>query len=109
MNLCHMNPVEEKQLEINAFCAHHKVSKLFVFGSVLRPEFDQTKSDLDFLVIFQPMPVEEYFDNYLAFIENLEQLFGLKIDLVEYNAIRNPVFKRSVDKEKVLCYDREAA
>ena len=104
-----MNPVEQHKSEVKAICHQHFVKDLYVFGSSLREDFDEEKSDIDFLVTFSNIPVEEYLDNYLSFMEKLENLFHRKIDMVEYNAIRNPVFKNMVDREKVLCYDREAA
>jgi predicted nucleotidyltransferase len=34
----------------------------------------------------------------------LESLFNRQVDLMEEQAIRNPYFKREVDKEKQLIY-----
>jgi predicted nucleotidyltransferase len=104
-----MNPVEEHKIKIRALCESYQVEKLYLFGSVLKSHFDSEKSDIDFLVTFLPMPVEDYFDNFLAFFENLETVLRSKIDVIEYEAIRNPIFKRAVDREKRLFYDREAA
>ena len=67
-----------------------------------------TKSDIDFLVQFEKIDILEYFDNYMDFKENLEKLFGRSVDLLENQAIRNPVFRKVIDREKKLVYERES-
>jgi len=104
-----MYAILQKQAEIEDLCKLHHVDQLFVFGSALRPDYDPSRSDIDFLVTFLPIPVEDYFDNYLSLFEGLELVLDSEIDIVEYNAIRNPIFKRTVDSEKQLFYDRAAA
>jgi predicted nucleotidyltransferase len=55
------------------------------------------------------MDLLEYFDNYMDLKENLEQLFHRQVDLVENQAIRNPIFKKVVEREKQLVYERKSA
>jgi predicted nucleotidyltransferase len=43
----------------------------------------------------------------MDFKEQLELLFEREIDLVENQAIRNPIFRRVVDREKKLVYERK--
>lgn len=88
---------------IFSLCKKHKVSKLFAFGSVLTNRFTD-ESDVDLVVEFQNMPVEDYADNYLDFKEELSSLFHRKIDLLEDKAIRNPIFRRQIDNSKQLIY-----
>jgi predicted nucleotidyltransferase len=45
----------------------------------------------------------------MDFKEKLEKLFGRPIDLLENQAIRNPVFRLILDRDKKLFYDRETA
>ena len=45
-----------------------------------------------------------YFDNYMDFKENLEKLLNRNVDLIENQAIRNPIFKKVVDRQKQLIY-----
>ncbi|MDL2208699.1 nucleotidyltransferase domain-containing protein [Parabacteroides sp. OttesenSCG-928-O15] len=89
--------------KIIALCKRHKVSKLFAFGSVLTNRFNQD-SDVDLIVDFEGVPLEEYADNYLEFKYALSDMFGREVDLLEDKAIRNPVFRRSIDKTKQLIY-----
>ncbi len=41
------------QAEINAFCRKHHITRLALFGSVLRDDFTD-ESDIDVLVEFEP-------------------------------------------------------
>lgn len=88
---------------IITLCKKHKVSKLFAFGSVLTNRFTD-KSDVDLIVEFHDMPVEDYADNYLNLKDALSSLFHRKIDLLEDKAIRNPIFRRHIDNSKQLIY-----
>jgi hypothetical protein len=45
----------------------------------------------------------------MDFKEKLENLFGRQIDLFENQAIRNPTFRKVLDRDKKLVYDRETA
>ncbi len=84
-------------------CIAHAVAQLSVFGSVLTDKFNED-SDIDFLVSFNAMPIEDYVDNYLQLSMALGELLGREIDLVEDKAIRNPVFRSNVDRTKVQIY-----
>jgi len=89
--------------KIIALCKKHKVSKLFAFGSVLTVHFNN-ESDVDLIVDFEDVPLEDYVDNYLEFKESLSEMLGREVDLLEDKAIRNPVLRRSIDNSKQLIY-----
>jgi predicted nucleotidyltransferase len=61
-------------------------------------------SDVDFLVSFNNIPLEEYADNYLQLMASLQLLLGREIDLVEEKAISNPIFKEKVEHSKRVIY-----
>lgn len=88
---------------LKSLCDQHHVDKLYIFGSVLTPSFNE-KSDIDFLVRFKDMDLAGYFDNYIGLKENLQQLFGRDIDLVEEQTLKNPILIHSIDKNKELVY-----
>jgi len=89
--------------KIIALCKKHKVSKLFAFGSVLTTHFNN-ESDVDLIVDFGEVPLEDYVDNYIEFKDSLSKMFGREVDLLEDKAIRNPVLRRSIDNSKQLIY-----
>ena len=103
-----MKIIEQNTDKLVELCINHKVGQLYLFGSALTNQFSGT-SDIDFLVQFTQVDLLEYFDNYMDLKENLEQLFNRPIDLVEDQAIKNPIFRRVVDREKKLVYERKSA
>ena len=103
-----MNIIEKNIDLFNNLCKQHKVKELYLFGSVLTSEFNKD-SDIDMLVQFDNIDILEYADNYFDFKENLQKLLGREIDLLENQAIRNPIFRKILDRDKEIVYDRETA
>lgn len=66
--------------KIIALCKKYKVAKLWVFGSILTPRFNDN-SDIDFLVDFDENNIEllDYADNYFNFIHEIESVMGRKL------------------------------
>ncbi len=56
------------------------------------------------MVEFNDLTVQNAADRYLGLMIDLEDLFGRRIDLVSYPAIRNPYFKQVVDNTRVTLY-----
>jgi len=81
----------------------YHVDKLYLFGSALNASFKKD-SDIDLLVKFKPFELASYYDNYLHLKENLEELFGRKVDLVEEQTLKNPVLISSINRSKELVY-----
>ena len=74
-----------------------------MFGSILTNRFNE-KSDVDMVVDFDKVNLEDYADNYFDFKYSLEDLFGREVDLLEDKAIRNPILRRNIDNSKLLVY-----
>jgi len=100
-----MNLVKKYAKEIEVLSKNHGVLKLYAFGSVLTKNFNES-SDVDFLVQFSNVFPSNYFDNYMNFKENLEKTLTRKVDLVEVQTLKNPILKRSIDRTKMIVYDR---
>lgn len=98
-----MNYIEQYLTQIKQLCRKHKVSELFVFGSVLRDSFNEG-SDIDFIVDFLDISLEEYANNYFDLKFSLEELLKREVDLLEKKALRNPFLKESIDSTKRLVY-----
>jgi predicted nucleotidyltransferase len=103
-----MNLIEQHRNQVFELCERHKVTKLYAFGSVLRDDFNSS-SDIDLLIQFANVDLMDYFDNYMDLKEAFEKIFGRPVDLLENQAIRNPVFRKVVDREKKLLYERKGA
>jgi len=101
-----MNPlVSEKLSGLSSLCVQRRVRRLALFGSAAVDGFVPDSSDLDFVVEFEPMPPAEYAENYFLLLEDLENLFGVDIDLVEYGPIKNPYFKKEIDETRIIVYE----
>jgi len=84
-------------------CKIHKVKTLYVFGSILTEKFHK-ESDVDFIVDFENLSVEDYVDNYFDLKFSLEDVLKRPVDLLEEKAIKNPYFKQNVNQQKRLVY-----
>lgn len=103
-----MDLIEKNIDTLFKLCKQHKVKELYIFGSILTPSFNDS-SDIDFLVQFDNIDLLDYFDNYMDFKEKLELILDRPIDLLENQAIHNPIFRRVLDRDKKLVYERESA
>ena len=100
-----MNSILKNQLDtIRSLCERYRVKTLYVFGSVLTPNFD-THSDIDLLVDFLDQDALQYTSNYFQFKFELEKLFNRKIDLLEERALKNPYFIENMNQKKQLLYE----
>lgn len=66
------------QVEIIAFCRRHHITKLSLFGSILRDDFGP-ESDVDVLVEFAAGHVPGL--NFFAMQDELSDVLGRKVDL----------------------------
>ncbi len=82
---------------ISAACERYGVRRLVVFGSAVTEHFDESTSDVDFLVEFRD-DVANRFDAYFGLKEYLEALLGRPVDLVAPAALENPYFAASVEE-----------
>lgn len=98
------NLIEKNIQKIAVLCKKHKVSQLFVFGSILTGRFNDG-SDVDLIVTFNKTEIGDYFDNYFDFKYSLEDLFGREVDLLEEQTIKNPYLKKNLDATKMLIYN----
>lgn len=86
---------------LRQLCREHRVRTLEAFGSATDPtRFTPGRSDLDFLVEFEPQAREGFNDVYFRLLDDLRALFGCEVDLVELGAVRNRFFKESIEKTR---------
>ena len=98
-----MKLIEMNMDKIVALCKKYKVAKLWVFGSILTPRFNDD-SDVDFSVIFHYDQIQDLFVTFFDFIDELQDLLGRKVDMVDETAVRNSFFRKELDKTKCLIY-----
>ncbi|MDX2248991.1 MAG: nucleotidyltransferase domain-containing protein [Bacteroidia bacterium] len=93
--------------DIQVLCRKHFVSRLWVFGSVLRTDF-RKDSDIDFLYELDHKTLSPAQSNhhFFAFIDEMKTLLGHKVDMIWYGGIKNPYFLEEVNETKILLYDQ---
>ncbi len=92
--------IEIPRQQLTEFCQRHHISKLALFGSVIRNDF-KAKSDIDILVEFEPNQIPG-----LAFFEmeaELTQLLGRKVDL-NTPGFLSPKIRERVQREAIVQY-----
>jgi len=96
--------VSERIDDLKRLCVKHRVRALWLFGSATGKDFDQARSDFDFLVEFAPMTPIDRKNAYFGLLEALQGLFGRPIDLAEPGGLRNPIVKRLIEDTRVPIY-----
>ena len=76
---------------------------MYAFGSVCTDKFNNN-SDIDFLISFKELSIEEYTDNYFDLHYRLQELFNRKIDLLTVNSLSNPYLIKGIEQTKKLIY-----
>ena len=99
-----MAHLSSKQSEIEELCRKYAVKRLRLFGSALREDWDPESSDFDFLAEFGPPVGMNAFDQLTGLLLDLEALLGRRVDVVDWNAARNPFFKRHAERSAKELY-----
>ena len=88
-----------------ALCRQFGVRRLEVFGSAARgTDFDPQRSDIDFLVAFDPQSDLPPLQRHFGLTQALEALFGRPVDLVEESAVRNPYVRAGINRSREPIY-----
>jgi len=91
------------EVRLREICQTWRITQLALFGSVLRDDF-RPESDIDVLLTFDPAANWSLFD-LMDLQENLQQILGRKVDLVEQKAIRNPYRRESIMATRKIIYE----
>lgn len=100
--------------KIAEICRKYHVKTMYVFGSATGQGIDgnpfNETSDIDLLVdyediIYDANSAVSGFE-LLQMIDELQALFGRKVDLVSLRALHNPVLIRNINNQKQLIYER---
>ena len=88
--------------QVVEFCKRWQVDEFSLFGSVLREDF-RPDSDVDVLVSFSPAAPWSLFD-LVTMQDELHEIFGRPVDLVEREGLRNPFRKRNILSSREIIY-----
>ena len=84
------------------FCRRWRIVEMGFFGSILRRDFGK-ESDVDVLVSFAPNSSWNLMD-LSAMQDELGDLLGRKVDLVEREALKNPFRRREILRTVEMVY-----
>jgi len=87
---------------LEAFCKRWKVAEFTLFGSVLRADF-RPDSDVDVAIVF----LDDSHWNLMDIVtmrEELKEIFGRDVDIVEKDAVRNPFFRKAMLSTSEVVY-----
>ncbi len=91
--------------EIRALCVKYRVKRLAVFGSAVKGTFDPQKSDVDFVVEFDPdLHGAEGWHTYWDLRYALQDLLQRPVDLVSWRAVKNPYFREILQETQKQIY-----
>jgi uncharacterized protein len=99
-----MNKLILNQIDsIKELCKKYEVKTMYLFGSSSRGEFND-QSDIDILISFLEISIDQYTDNYFDLHHELESLFNRNIDLITERSLSNPYLIKSIEDTKELLY-----
>jgi predicted nucleotidyltransferase len=95
----------EKRDALAALCRRYDVARLEVFGSAARrDDFDPSRSDYDFLVEFKRGSRLPALQQFFGLAEDLKGLLGRPVDLIEFDAVKNPFVRQDIIASRQVVY-----
>lgn len=88
--------------KIKTFCQKWRIKEFYLFGSVLRDDFGPG-SDVDVLVKLSDYTGIGLYE-WLDMIEELQEIFGRKVDLVSADGVRNPFLRLEIAQNRRLIH-----
>jgi len=99
--------IAAKREEIAELCRKHHVRRLSLFGSAAREDFDPQSSDVDVIVEFDDLPIEDYSANKWALHEELAAKLDRKVDLLTWESVKNPYLLKAILRSNETLYGAE--
>ncbi len=87
---------------VREFCERRKIVELSLFGSIIRDDA-RPDSDVDVLVTFEEDPQIDLYD-LVDIQEELEAMFGRRVDLVMKSGLRNPFRRHEILRTHKVIY-----
>lgn len=96
-----MFEIEKFRESVQLICRELRLQRLELVGSAARSDFSE-QSDIDVLVSFSGD--DRLFDRYFELKERLEKVFERPVDVIEERAVKNPFFKKTIERDRVTLY-----
>ena len=88
---------------IARFCHERGIRSLALFGSVLRNDFDASRSDVDVLAEFDPAALQGVGLRYFDFADELAVILGRRVDFCSQ---LHPALRERVKQEAITLYEQ---
>ena len=95
--------IDEIRTKIRPICEQYKIEKVWLFGSYARGEARED-SDVD-LHMKAPKGIGLF--GLSGIYADLEEALGKEIDLITRIPEENKIFRRYVERDEILLYDRQ--
>jgi predicted nucleotidyltransferase len=102
-----LQQIADKRSQIADLCQRKQVARLELFGSATSDRFNDTTSDLDFLVEFAINTPQGASDRFFGLKQELRDLLGHTIDLIEVQTIKNPYFLEAISSQRLQIYGNQ--
>ncbi len=96
-----MVTIDDVRLKSKELQERFDLSLFGVFGSVARNEA-MPQSDVDIYVDFNRSRMPMILDRYRGLTQTMEEMFGCSVQLLTPRMVRNPVLKRSIERDLIL-------
>lgn len=97
--------ISEQIEAIRTLCREYGVARLDLFGSATTATFDPQRSDIDFLVEYDPdTDLGPWIKRHFELQRRLSDLLGFPVDLVMTGGFRNPYFIRAINATRQVIY-----
>ena len=95
-------PIQFDRERVVAFCRDRGIVRLSVFGSVLRDDFDPTRSDIDVLADFKPEATRGIRSRFFGHGDELAGILGRRVD---FCSRLDPRLEPTIRREAVTIYE----
>jgi len=96
-------PIAFDRQKLAAFCRARGIRKLSLFGSVLRGDFDASRSDVDVLVEIDPSVRTGF--RFFGYGDELAEIIGHRVDL-NTPAMLSRFFRDEVLRDALTIYEQ---
>lgn len=97
--------IARRREDVAAVCRRFHVRRLDVFGSAADGvEFDPERSDVDFVVEFEPEHAPPSLGDFFSLRDALQLALGRPVDLVVESGVRNPFIRTAITRSKEPVY-----
>jgi predicted nucleotidyltransferase len=95
-------PIRFQRDRLATFCRDRGITRLSVFGSVLRDDFDPARSDIDVLADFKPEATRGIGFRFFGYGDELAAILGHKVD---FCSRLDPRVEPLIRREAIAIYE----